>query len=524
MANFLTRIFNPALPSTILQEAENAHEMIQRAQAGIMDSQEVKIGQLEESMRDLSLWLEDRNWIPVDGWEEEKGFSLDTIKTESDRIRALSIVNPLIKKAINMRAGYVWGNGVSFKGAGIDRILKNPRNQSIMFDPAVAWKLESQLSTDGNIWAITSTRGEEIIMLPIHQLAGWVVDENDPTRVLYWLRRYSVQVKNFSNGVEETKFIEVFYPASDNTNTTAKQIDGIAIDRTRSVVHIAANRQEGWVLGIPDIMAAMFWSQAHKELFEAGVSYVKAQGKFASKVIAKTGTGANAAAARIADMPRKDPATGEVLDAGGTAVLGGGLDLQLMGKMSGGVDFDKFNPVAGLIAAALGVPLAALIGEAPSEEVALEATTVEEMKMRQRLWSQFFKGVFGRGDKVEIIWPKIKSEPTYRQIQSVELSNRSGTLTREELRQLTLEAYGIDGNPDELPDLEENAFYLFQKMLADNAAEHAAEAADAAAENAEKLAATAPEQGVDAKVGKLSTGGDAKDSRNNKSDKNTKNE
>lgn len=523
MANLFTRIFNPALPSTILQEAETAGEVIQRTTAGIMESQEVQISQLQESMRDLSLWLEDRNWIPVDGWQEEKGFSLDTIKTESDRIRALSIVNPLVKKAINMRAGYVWGNGVTFKGTGIDRMLKNPRNQSVMFDPAVSWKLESQLSTDGNIWAITSTRGEEIIMLPIHQISGWVVDENDPTRVLYWLRRYSVQVKNFANGVEETKFIEVFYPASDNTNTTTKAIDGIPIDRTRSVVHIAANRQEGWILGIPDIMAAMFWSQAHKELFESGVSYVKAQGRFASKVVSKTGAGASAAAARIAEGPRRDPETGMVLDAGGTAALGGGLDLQLMGKMSGGVDFDKFNPVAGLVAAALGVPLAALIGEAPNEEVALEATTVEEMKMRQRLWSQFFKGVFGRGDKVEVIWPKIKSEPTYRQIQSIELSNRSGTLSREELRQLTLEAYGIDGNPADLPDLEDNAFFLFQKMMADVNAEHAKAAADAAAESAEKLAATVPEQGVDAGVGKLSTGSDAKASRDNKSDKNTKN-
>jgi len=519
MANFFTRIFNPELPSVMLQEANTMQTALQGYTSAIIDTQESQIGQLEESMRELSLWLEDRNWIPVDGWEEEKGFSLDIIKEQSDRIRALSIVNPLIKKAINMRAGYVWGNGVSFKGTGVKRIVENDRNQAVMFDPAVSWKLESQLSTDGNIWAITDAKGE-ITMMPIQQLAGWVVDENDPTRVLYWLRRYNVQVKNFSNGVEETKFIEVFYPAVDNKNGTTKKIDDIPVDRSKTVVHIAANRQEGWILGIPDIMAAMFWSNAHKELFESGVSYVKAQGRFATKVTAKTGVGANAAAARIADQPRKDPYTGEILDAGGTAVLGGGLDMQLMGKMSGGVDFDKFNPVAGLIAAALGVPLAALISEAQSEEIALEATTVEEMKMRQRLWSQFFKGLFGRGTKTEVIWPKIKSEPTYRQIQSIELSNKSGTLTREELRQLTLEAYGIDGDPDELPDLEENAYYLFQKLIADNAAEHAQEAADSAA----KLAATTPEQGVDAGVGKLSTGADAKDSRNNKSDKNTKNE
>ena len=468
---------------------------------------------LEESMTDLMRFLEDLNWIPITGWEEDRGFTIESIRENSDRIRALLTVNPTIKKAIQTRVGYIWGRGVTFEGVGIKKMLDNKRNQTILFDDAAHWPLESQLATDGNIWMGKNKRTEEVFNIPISQIAGWVLDPNDPTRVIYWLRSYTKTKKNFSTGVETNELVKVFYPAHDYTDGIVSSIDDIPVDRNVNVVHIAANRQSEWILGVPDIMASMFWAKAHKELFESGTTYVKAQGKFASKVVSKTKAGATNSAARIAETPRRDPNSGEVLDIGGTAVMSGGMDMQLMGKMSGGVDFDKFDPVAGLIAVGLGIPLDVILGQAKLEEVSLEQSTVDEMKMRQKLWTQFFVALFGR--KVTVIWPKIKQEPTYRQIQSLEITNKTGALSREEIRQLTLEAYGIEGKPSDLPDLEDNWAFMIAKATADVAAKHAEDAAAAAA--------TVPEQGVDAGVGKLSTGGDAKASRDNKSDRNTKN-
>lgn len=517
MANVFQRLFSSPLERDFV-EAQNALV----SERALHLATQFENERLEESMRDLSLYLEDLNWIPVSGWEEERGFSLDTIKEQANRIRPLLAVNPTIKKAINARVGYIWGRGVTFKGDGIVRMQNNAYNKRSIFDEAAKWKLEAQLATDGNIWTAKNSRNDELTQIPIEQLAGWVLDENDPTRVLYWLRKYSVNVKNFSNGVEQTKYIEVFYPAHDNTNRLVNSIDGIAVDKNMKMIHLAVNRQEGWILGLPDIMAAMFWAKAHKELFESGTTYVKAQGKFASKVVSKTSGGAQSAAARIAQEPRRDINSGEVLDIGGTAILSGGMDMQLMGKMSGGVDFDKFDPVAGLIAAGLDIPVSVLIGNSDTEEKSLEQTTVDAMKMRQKTWSWYFMALFGENRKIEVVWPKIRTEPEYRRLQSVEIANNTNVLHRAELRQLTLEGFGLEGDPTDLPDIAEQPDVANAKAKGDDAAKHAEKAAKAAAE----VAAAAPavgEQGVTGKVGKLSTGGDAKASRNSTADRNTKN-
>lgn len=517
MPNFIQRLFNPTYAISALSEAQelrSSRELLIENTALQSQNEIVK-----ESMTDLMRFMEDLNWIPLGGWEEDKGFSIDTIRENADRIRALFTINPTIKKAVNARAGYVWSRGVSFEGTGTAKMLNNKRNKQLLFNDNAHWRLEAQLATDGNIWMAKDRKTEEVFNIPINQIAGWVLDKKDPSRVNYWLRSYTEIEKNFATGVETFKDIKVFYPAHDYTGNRVQSIDGIPVDKETTVVHIAANRQEGWILGVPDVLAAMFWAKAHKELYESGTSYVKAQGKFASKVVAKTTHGAQNSAARIAEAPRRDPNSGEILDTGGTAVMSGGLDYQLMGKMSGGVDFDKFDPVAGLIAVALDIPVEVLLGKSDSDIKSLEQSVVDAMKLRQALWSEFFEAIFARN--VKVVWPKIRTEPEYRRLQAVELANNTNVLHRHELRQLTLEGFGIEGDPNDLPDISEQPDVAVAKAKGDDAAKHAEVEAKRAADAA---VSAAGEQGVTGKVGKLSTGDDAKASRDDKSDTNTKNE
>lgn len=515
MANLFQRLFNPNFASQALEEAQDLRsnrELLLENTALTYQNETFK-----ESMTDLMKFLEDVNWVSLDGWEENKGFTLDAIKENSDRLRALVTMNPTIKKAVNARVGYIWSRGVSIEGSGTAKMLNNKRNQALLFSDNAHWRIETALATDGNLWVAKDKKTEEVLIVPVEQIAGWVLDKKDPTRVNYWLRAYTEIVKNFSTGVETKKEIKVFYPAHDYTGGVVGSIDGIAVDRNFVMAHAAANRQEGWILGVPDIIAAMFWARGHKELFEAGMTYVKAQGRFASKVVAKTTNGAQNSASRIADAPRRDPQTGEVLDAGGTAVMSGGLDYQLMGKMSGGVDFDNFDPVAGLIAAGLDIPVDVLLAKSDSDIKSLEQSVVDAMTLRQSLWTEFFKALLAR--KVEVKWPKIRTEPEYRRLQAVELANNTNVLHRHELRQLTLEGFGLTGNPNDLPDIKEQPDVAIAKAIGDDAAVHA----EKAAEQAATAKAAAGEQGVTGKVGKLSTGKDAKTSRNDKTDTNTKN-
>jgi hypothetical protein len=514
MANFFTRLFSPQFTS--LQESDTVAQLETR-------NTELRYhaDSLVESMRELSLFIEDYEWIPITGWEENNGFSLETIKEQADRCQALLSVNPVIKKAASARTSMIWGKGLTYKGTSVKKIVDDPNNQLEIFSDIAHEEIERLLMTDGNIFAAVNNNTSKVFIVPINQIAGIVTDPENPSRVLYFLRKYDVREQNFSGGNPEVKHIEVFYPA-EGTTGTAKTIQGIKIERNITLVHRAVNRQKGWIWGLPDIMAAMFWVRAHKELFESGTAFVKAQGKYASKVISKTSAGAQRAAAAVAEAPRRDPDSGEILDIGGTAVMSAGLDMQLMGKMSGGVDFAAFEPVLALVAASLDVPVSVLTASAQKEEETLEQSVVMAMKTRQKVWSSFFSGIFG-SRKVETIWPKIKTEQTFRQIQALEIVNKTNVLHRPEMRGLALEAFELQGDPNDLPDLIKDQPQIYIPVaVQDNAAEHAQAAAEAAAEVAATVAATTPEQGVDAGVGKLSTGKDAKDSRDKGEQSHTK--
>ena len=481
---------------------------------------------LQENMSMLMLKLEDYMWSPIEGWEQDKGFTLQAVQRESDHCRALASVNPIIRKGLAARFGYVWGRGVRINPEkkserSSDKIEKfQKEHYARYFSTAARQQRETQLSTDGNIWTMRHQRTNQRITVPLVQIKGFIVDTVDPSHVLYWKREYTVAKTNFQTGTEINETMTTFIPAIDNDKPVAS-IAGHKVERDFRMIHTYVNRQEGWVLGLPDLLAAKFWTQGHKEMFEAGHTYTMAQGQFAAKVIANNAMGGQMAAAHLAAEPRRDYETGEVNNVGGTFVgAGSGLDLQLMGKMTGGVDFKVYDRVTGLIAAALGVPVAVLLAEAASDDVTLDETTVSEMRIRQELWTDFYEELFG-SIKVAVVWPRIKQESRYRQVQDLEIANKSNKLHPHELRLLTLEAYGLEGDPYDLPkaeELPEVVIYGEKLKLDKKYGNTAKQLADSKAEPA-----TTPEQGVDAGIGKLSDGADAKDARDAGEQEHTKN-
>ena len=139
------------------------------------------------------------------------------------------------------------------------------------------------------------------------------------------------------------------------------------------------------------------------------------------------------------------------------------------------------------------------------------------MKMRQALWGEFYED-FLSPLGVRVVWPRIKQETVYRVNQSIEISNRTNTLTAEEKRLLTLEAYGLEGDANQVPDINEHPdvqVYLAKKKidLEYAALIAAAEASASTEEEADTGRSTVNDQGNDQKLGKLSDGEDAHDAR-----------
>lgn len=481
---------------------------------------------LRESYGIAQLRLEDYMWSPVGGWNQGDGFDVQTIKDEADVCRQLYAINPLIKKAVTARVGMIHGRG--------SRIVADNDNQQARLDAEVAKhkreifgtiaraELEGELSTTGNVFVMREGAGTATV-IPINQIVGYVSEVEAPTKVLYWKRNYSAQETDLVSGQQKNVIVTEFIPAHNNPRPVPT-IGDVPVRTSARMFHVAANRQKGWVLGLPDLFAAKFWTRGHKEMFEAGHEFALAQGKIAAKVTLDRGTGSQLAASRLAEEPRRDPETGEVYGYGGTAVMGGGMDYQLMGKMGSGVDFKSYDRITGLIAAGTGVPLDVLLATSDSEEVSLEQTVIDDMKLRQELWGQFYED-FLSNFSVRVVWPRIKQETVYRVNQSIEISNRTNTLTAEEKRLLTLEAYGLEGDANSVPDINEHPdvqVYLAKKKIDLEYAGLIAEAEAKVSEDAGMGRSTTPDQGNDQGIGKLSDGEDAHDARDNGEQEHTK--
>lgn len=471
---------------------------------------------LRESNGLAQLRLEDYMWSPVSGWNQTDGFDIQKVKDEADVCRQLYAINPIIKKAVTARVGMIHGRGSRIV-AGDERTQKRVdaeigKHSRKIFGKVARTNLEAELSTTGNVFVLREGNKQATI-IPIGQIIGYVSEIDDPTHVLYWKRSYSAQETDLETGQSKNVIITEYIPSNVNQKPVAN-IGTTPVRTSARLFHVAANRQEGWVLGLPDLFAAKFWTRGHKEMFEAGHEFALAQGKVAAKVTVDRGPGSQLAASRLADEPRRDPDTGEIYGYGGTAVMGGGMDYQLMGKMGSGVDFKSYDRITGLIAAGTGVPLAVLLASSDSEETSLEQSVIDDMKLRQELWGEFYED-FLSGYDVRIVWPRIKQETTYRTQQAIEIASRTNTLTASEKRLLALEAFGLEGAAADTPDISEHPDVLVYRAKKEIDLEYAALLAEAetVADDSDSGRSTTPDQGKDQGLGKLSDGEDAHDAR-----------
>lgn len=472
---------------------------------------------LQESASIAALRLEDYMWSPIGGWQSGE-FGIQTIKDESDICRQLYAINPLIKKAVTARVGMIHGRGsriVAAKGGNQDRIdAEIAKHSRKIFGKVARTNLEAELSTTGNVFVMREG-AKEAQIIPITQIIGYVSEVDEPTKILYWKRSYSAMQTDLKSGQQKNVTVTEYIPAHGNLRPVPT-IGDVPVRRAARMHHVAANRQEGWVLGLPDLFAAKFWTKGHKEMFEAGHEYALAQGQIAAVVTAGKGMGGQLAASRLAEEPRRDPDTGEIYGYGGTAVLGNGMEYQLMNKLGSGVDFKSYDRIAGLIAVGTGVPLSVLLGESDSEEKSLEQSVIDDMKLRQELWGEFYED-FLAPLQVHVVWPRIKQETVYRVQQAVEIASRTNTLNAGEKRLLALEAFGLEGDANEVPNIEDHPdvqVYLAKKKIDLEYAPLIAAASVTVSEDDDELKrSTVNDQGNDQKLGKLSDGDDAHDAR-----------
>lgn len=401
---------------------------------------------LSERLSDVATRVEDVGWTQLFGSfeDEDAGFTLDQLKTFSEKLRPLAVQSPLMKRGAQLRHGYIFGRGVTFSNLTprVQKIIDEPTNRNALFCTTAWQEMNLAKFTDGNFFVIRNKTTNALTRVPLSQVTAVITDPDSAERIWFIQRTWST-----NNGEPQ----KVWYPMHSYTGPQKARIKSTAgvfvpVDNKSVIYHTAANKQVGWTFGVPDSLAALAWALAYDEYLRNNAKLVRAYATIAFKLSSNTKAGQNNAAAQIA-LP------GGVA---GTAVQGPGTDLVAMPRSGSEVDFSKGQPIAAMVAASFGVSVIALLsspgatGGSYGAAQTLDSPTIRVMASEQDAWVPFLRTILwdagGRrtGEKkTDVVFPSIETDEIYRQVQSLMQAYTTGAIHQTEYRLKMLDILDI---------------------------------------------------------------------------------
>lgn len=485
---------------------------------------------LAESHRDLE--MDDRGWRALTTSIEQE-FSPEGRVRVVEACRLMSIANPLLKRGLNTRIGYIWGQGVEITarvtGADgkSDKDLQNQVNQVI--DAFIKANLKSftgmgaceekerALGTDGEVFYALFTdllagmvRPRSVPQLEIRMIIPNPEDRDDPW---FYLREWTEErLPKDGQTVEarETVLQRRLYPALGFDPKAAgmgfkpRVLNGIEVAWDAPMVHLPVNRLDGWDRGIPDVYASVAWARFYQEFLIDWAVLTKALSKIAWKATGNTKNRATNAAAQIRTSNTAATSAGGNTEAGGTAVLGPGNTFEAVSKSGATIDSESGKPLAAMVAAGLGLPVTVLLtdpGSTGARAVAetLDLPTILEMGMRRLLWQSVYDAILdhaittaamspgGRALRgvepvLEFSWPPLAGLDPVELVKGIVEADSTGTLPKLTVARLLLGALGVPNTDEVLAEItdEDGNFIDPEGTAGDVAAQRFRQGADPA--------------------------------------------
>jgi hypothetical protein len=468
---------------------------------------------LLESLADVELALEDRGWDLVTRRAEIE-FTRTGLKRAARLARTMAIVNPLIRRGLNLRAAYVWSGGVEIRARAtgqnddntgeqdvnslIQAFLDDKATRKVLTSAAARESNERTLGTDG-IFAVACftkplTGRVQIREIPSDELEDRVTNPEDETETWYWKR---VWVERYlgPDGARSSESRTTYYPDIDYRPAPGARLDRIGgnpIMWDAPLAVLTVNGLSTWDFGIGDAFAALPWARAYKEFLEDWARLVKSLSRFAWRQTAGTKGKAQTAAAAVkaAVQPADVSAAVGPSPVGAVAVGGPGMgSLEAIPKSGATIDSDSGKPLAGMVAAGLDVPVTMLLadpGTTGARAVAetLDRPTEDMATMRRDVWGDFhrqlldyvidqavkaprgpLKGTVTRDEwgrevvtlagetarTIEIEWPDLSETPMKDLIEAITAADGVQKLPPLTIAKLLLQALGVK-DADEILD------------------------------------------------------------------------
>lgn len=444
--------------------ADSSFEAIGR-EIDSLRSQNVAMEQmLTENLAKKVLAMEDIGWDPIWGKQSnDRGLSLKDLHNVTPHLRDMASVNPLHIRGAQLRHSYVFGRGLEFTGLTprTQAIVDNLYNQSALFSVQAYETNNLEKFVSGNFFILRDESTNILTVVPIEEIVAEVTDPDDPSKVRYFLRKWS-SVNASGDPVDK----ERWYPVSRYkksqigrgkrggkiNKTISVSGRSVPVDQGTVIYHETTKRQAGWTYGVPDSLGGAVWSVAYSEYLKDNAALVKALQQIAWSITSATKGGVNNSAVSIAQP-----------GVGGTASMGSGNSLSSVGVPSAQVNFNNGQPLAAMVATSFGVPVIALIsspgatGGSYGAATTLDTPTIKGMKAVQDSWKLLYKEILSDmgSPNAEVTFPNISQDETYRESQSIGQAYADGRLHQDEAREATLALLDVRKMHEEMPGPDE---------------------------------------------------------------------
>lgn len=453
-----------------VSDTSEMHKLSERELKGVVDALEMKLERFEESyLGQIALEIDNIGWKPLGSVQgTDTGLPLQHLKDQAELGMAMATANPLVKRGIAVRTSYIWGQGVKLDYPDTAPYARTLRR--VLGKTLAQFEVERTLAATGNLFFEVrgdGARGQRVRLVPFEHVTGGSANLYDQGVLDYILLTYDAwdrqsegtpNVNSSSLGGDgKSHRVEEWIPTFEQEGVIPATIDGIRVRSDRRIKHIAVNRMADWWWGVPDLYAVASWVRAYKKYLEQCHMLNEAYAQIAFKASTATRGGGERLASGMASNPGVDPATGQPLSVGATAVMGAGQDLVAV-QTGRPVDFSNGLPIAAMVAAGLEIPLQVLTSDAStggsrSSDVALDEATKKSMQARQKMLDDELDDLASMLglDDFQIEWPRVGEEPLHRTLQALDVAGHTGMLYPEEWRDEILKALGRDSEKEDPP-------------------------------------------------------------------------
>jgi hypothetical protein len=413
----ILRAPDPAVAGNIA-ETMDVRSQLEMAESTI----ELLESELRESLADVELGLEDRSWRALSTTAETE-FTRHGLLTAARLCRVMAIVNPLVKRALNLRSAYVWGEGVEIAAratgpsddnadeqdvnAVVQEFLDDKATLKVFTSAAARETNERTLGTDGvfalALFTMPLTGRVQPREIASDEIVDVICNPDDAAEVWFYKRAWTRRTVSAVDGTPVTETVTTYYPDIDYRPRGARpvRVNGEEVMWDAPMAVLTVNGLSGWQFGIGDAFAAIPWAKAYKEFLEDWAKLVKSLSRFAWRLSAGSKTKATTAATAIRNATTTDP-TGLHGDKVGAAPVGGPNmgTLEAIPKSGATIDSGSGKPLAGMVAAGMDVPVTMLLADpgvtgARATAETLDRPTELMAKQRREVWSDFHKRVLG---------------------------------------------------------------------------------------------------------------------------------